>query len=78
MRPAGDLRAVLEDVYSALGLDWDPATTGSVADEVAGVGIEEVRGAMLAQYARRAALTPRPLAASELAAAAELAGRYRV
>ncbi len=78
VRPAGDLRAVLEDVYSALDLDWEPATTGSVADEVADVGIEEVRGAMLAQYARRAALMPRPLAGSELAAAAELAGRYRV
>lgn len=78
VRPAGDLRAVLEDVYSELGLDWDPDTTGSVADEVAGVGIEDVRGAMLAEYARHTALTPRPLAGSELAAAAELVDRYRV
>lgn len=78
VRPAGELRAVLEDVYSELGLDWEPATTGSVADEVAGVGVEEVRETMLAEYARRTSLTPRPLAGAELAAAAELVDRYRV
>ncbi len=78
VRPAGALRAVLEDVYSELGLDWDPATTGSVADEVAGVSIEAVREALLAEYARRTALTPRSLAASELATAQNLVGRYRV
>ena len=78
VRPAGPLRAVLEDVYSALGLEWDPATTGAVADEVPGVSVEDVREAMLAEYAERAALTPRPLAAQELAAANQLVGRYRV
>ena len=30
------LRAVLTDVYDALGLDWDPATVGAVADEAPG------------------------------------------
>ncbi len=78
VRPAGPLRAVLEDVYAALGLEWDPATTGAVADEVPGVSVEDVREAILAEYAERAALTPRPLAAEELAAANELVGRYRV
>jgi octanoyl-[GcvH]:protein N-octanoyltransferase len=39
---------VLEDVYAALGLAWDPATTGSVADEVPDVSIENVQGALLA------------------------------
>jgi len=78
VQPAGPLRAVLEDVYSALGLEWDPATTGAVADEVPGVSVEDVREAMLAEYAERAALTPRPLAARELAAVTELVGRYRV
>ena len=62
----------------ALGLDWDPATTGSVADEVPGVSVEDVRDAILAEYAERTALTRRPLAAEELAAAIELVGRYRV
>lgn len=71
------VRAVLEDVYAELGLDWDPATTGSVADEVPGVSVEDVRRALLEEYARRAPLAPAPLAATELAAARELLPRYR-
>lgn len=78
VEPVGELRAVLEDVYSSLGLAWDPATTGSVAAEAAGTSVEAVREAILAQYATRTALTPRALAADELAVANELVGRYRV
>ena len=29
---AARLRAVLEEVYGALGLEWDPATVGAVAE----------------------------------------------
>ena len=76
--PAGDLRGVLEDVYAELGLEWDPATTGAVADEAPQVTVEDVRDAILSEYARRTTLTPRPLAAAELAVANELVGRYRV
>jgi lipoate-protein ligase A len=72
------IKAVLEDVYAELGLEWDPATTGAVADEVPGVSVEDVRGAILAEYAERATLIRRPLAAEELAAANALVGRYRV
>ena len=43
------LRGALEPVYEALELDWDPATAGSVADEVPGVGLEAVEGALLAE-----------------------------
>jgi octanoyl-[GcvH]:protein N-octanoyltransferase len=76
--PAGDLRAVLEDVYSELGLAWSPATTGSVAAEVPGVSVEDVRTAILTRYAERVALKPRSLTGAELAAADQLVGRYRV
>jgi len=69
---------VLEDVYAELGLEWDPATTGAVADEAPQVTVEDVRDAILSEYARRTTLTPRPLAAAELAVANELVGRYRV
>ncbi len=31
------VRRVLVPVYDALGLDWDPATVGAVADEAPGV-----------------------------------------
>ena len=58
VEPAAELRAVLEDVYRELGLDWDPATTGSVADEVPGVGIDAVRDAILDEYAQDG--NPRP------------------
>lgn len=72
------LRAVLEDVYAELGLDWNPATTGAVEDEVPGVTVEDVRRAMLEEYARRSPLAPTAISADELAAARELVGRYRV
>jgi hypothetical protein len=47
---AGSLRAVLEDVYAALELDWDPATAGGVDDEVPGIGVDAVERAVLAAY----------------------------
>jgi octanoyl-[GcvH]:protein N-octanoyltransferase len=78
VRPTGDLRAVLEDVYSSLGLDWDPARTGSVADEEADVTVDDVRDVMLAEHARRASLTPRALTATELAVGGEIVGCCRV
>ena len=37
---AETLRAVLEDVYAALGLEWDPGTVGAVAEEAPGVGVD--------------------------------------
>jgi lipoate-protein ligase A len=71
------LRAVLEAVYAALGLDWDPATTGAVADEAPAVGLEDVRAALLAQYETRYALTPASLTSDELGHAGKLLGRHR-
>jgi octanoyl-[GcvH]:protein N-octanoyltransferase len=41
------VRDVLVPVYEALGLDWDPATAGAVADEVPGVAWEDVAQALL-------------------------------
>lgn len=72
------VRAVLEDVYAELGLDWDPDTTGSVADEVGGVSVEDVRRALLADYGRRYRLLPASIGAQELERARELVARHRV
>lgn len=72
------LRAVLTDVYGALGLDWDPSTTGAVADEAPGTGIEDVRAALLAEYETRYALAPASLTETDLARAGELLARHRV
>jgi octanoyl-[GcvH]:protein N-octanoyltransferase len=45
------VRDVLMPVYEALGLSWDPATAGAVADEDAGAGLAEVARAIEAEYA---------------------------
>jgi len=78
VEPAAGIRAVLEDVYAALGLEWDPATTGSVAGEVPGVRIDDVRDAILEQYGQHTTLIPRPLTAPERTATTDLLDRYRV
>jgi octanoyl-[GcvH]:protein N-octanoyltransferase len=48
-----ELREVLTPVYAALGLDWEPATTGAVADAVPGTTAAEVEKALLARLAER-------------------------
>ena len=55
------VRAVLEPVYRALGLDWDPATAGAVDDELGDVTYEQVEAAILAEYAHRYELVETPL-----------------
>lgn len=51
------IRKVLTDSYSALGLDWDPATAGAVEDLVPGVDVRAVENALLETYAGHATLT---------------------
>ena len=46
-------RDVLVPVYEALGLDWDPSTTGSVVEEAPGVTYEKVAQAIRDQFATR-------------------------
>jgi octanoyl-[GcvH]:protein N-octanoyltransferase len=45
------IRDVLVPVYAALGLDWDPATAGSFADELGGASFALVRDAIAAEFA---------------------------
>jgi octanoyl-[GcvH]:protein N-octanoyltransferase len=68
------LRAVLEDVYAALELDWDTSTAGAIEDEVAGVGLDEVERAVLAAYGEAVAWE---LDAETLAAAQALEPWHR-
>lgn len=75
---ADRLRSVLADVYAALGLDWDPASVGAVGQEAPGVGLEQVRHALLSEYETRYALTPAPITSADLARAGELVARHRV
>ena len=43
------VRDVLIPVYEALGLDWDPATAGAVADEAPGTTWEDAVAALIAE-----------------------------
>jgi lipoate-protein ligase A len=75
---AARLRDVLQDVYDALGLDWDPATVGAVAAEAPGrVTIEAVQDALLAAYAADYQLVEATVSPAELAAATAKVDRYR-
>jgi lipoate-protein ligase A len=47
------IRDVLGPVYRELGLEWDPATAGSVAAEASGSSFEDVLAALRAAYAER-------------------------
>lgn len=44
------IRSVLTDVYSALGVEWDPATAGAVDDVRPGTTVSQVEDALLQVY----------------------------
>ena len=73
-----ELRKVLVPVYSALGIDWDPATAGSVEDAVPGVTIEEVETAILSALRRRFELRETGLDPQTVALAEQLEPRHLV
>jgi lipoate-protein ligase A len=74
---ADRVRDVLVPVYDALGFEWDPATTGAVVDEAPGVGWEQVRDALLAEYAERYQLVEAELDGETLELARRLAPEHR-
>jgi octanoyl-[GcvH]:protein N-octanoyltransferase len=72
------INEVLGSVYAALGLDWDPAATGSVRSEVASADWERVSDAVVTEYAREYDIIAAELDSGTLALAQELAGEHRV
>lgn len=50
---SGRVREALEPVYAALGVPWSPDTTGSVADEIGAVALDDVRAALVAELDAR-------------------------
>ncbi|MCY1160058.1 MAG: lipoate--protein ligase family protein [Citricoccus sp.] len=61
------VRAVLSDVYAALGLDWDPATAGAASDAEPGITVDAVAAALREAYpgtqaGTRTRITDRPWA----------------
>jgi len=71
------VRDVLVPVYDALGLEWRPETTGSLADESPGVTWDDARAAIEAEYAETYELEPVELDDDTSALAHELAPEHR-
>jgi octanoyl-[GcvH]:protein N-octanoyltransferase len=71
------VRDVLVPVYAALGLDWDPATAGSMAAEAPGLSWEDVANAILGVYAEERELVDAELDGRTLALARRLAPQHR-
>jgi hypothetical protein len=72
------IRAVLVPVYDALGLNWDPATAGSVEDEIGDLGRAAVEEAILARLRDRYELITDGLDSTTLELAAGLEHDHRV
>lgn len=71
------IRGVLEPVYEALGLDWDPETVGAIEEEAAGAGLDPVEAAILERFGKQAPLRPVTLDPGTLEAAEAAAARFR-
>jgi octanoyl-[GcvH]:protein N-octanoyltransferase len=73
------INAVLGPVYAALGLDWDPAASGSVHTEAPSATWDQVRDAIVTEYARDYDLvTADTIDPETLELAQSLAGDHRV
>jgi lipoate-protein ligase A len=73
---ADRVREVLIPVYEALALPWDPATVGSVEEEVPGAGWDAVAQAILDAFALRFDLEPGRLPEAVLARGRKLLPRH--
>jgi lipoate-protein ligase A len=78
VRDTAAVRNVLIPVYQALGLDWDPATTGSVEDEVPGITLDRAIDAILTELEGRYELTDGDFDEETLARARELEGQHAI
>jgi lipoate-protein ligase A len=72
------IREPLIGVYEALGLDWDPATAGSIEDEVPGVTVQRSAEAILARLGQLYDLREEPVDAETLALARRLESDHTV
>jgi octanoyl-[GcvH]:protein N-octanoyltransferase len=72
------INSVLEPVYAALGLDWEPAVTGSVRTEAGSATWDTVTDALVTEYARDYELVEAAVDPETLALARRLAPEHRV
>jgi len=74
---ADRVNGVLHPVYDALGLDWRPEATGSVAGEAPGATWDAVAAAIVAAFGEHYALEPATLDSDTIALARRLAPEHR-
>jgi octanoyl-[GcvH]:protein N-octanoyltransferase len=72
------INEVLEPVYAALGLAWEPAVTGSVRAEAPSTDWAAVRDTIVTEYGRQYDLIEAELDPDTLTLAKELAPEHRV
>jgi octanoyl-[GcvH]:protein N-octanoyltransferase len=72
------IREVLGPVYSALDLEWDPATVGSVVEEAPGLGWDVVVKGLLDSFGRRHDLEEDRIGQETMALAKDLIPRHSV
>ena len=72
------INAVLAPVNAALGLDWNPAASGSVRAEAPSATWDSVSDAIVTEYAREYDITEDSVDAQTLELAQSLAGEHRV
>lgn len=65
------IRSVLTDVEAALGVEWDPATGGSISEVHPHVTVEAVEQAFRDEYAREFELVPSEFTSEELESTAQ-------
>ncbi|MGB0120570.1 MAG: hypothetical protein WBP55_06430 [Solirubrobacterales bacterium] len=71
------VRDVLDPVYRALGLEWNPQTVGAIEDELPGIGLGQVESALLHELETGRQLTPVDLDEPTLTLAQRQSGRFR-
>ena len=76
VRGADRVREILLPVYAALGLEWRPETTGSVAEEALGTSWDDVVHALLDEYGKRYEVEPAELDPGTLELARRLAPEH--
>lgn len=72
------IRAALTDIEAALGVDWDPATGGSISEACPGIETATVQDAFLDAYEARYRLLPGDVTAAEVAACAPYSEAQRL
>ena len=71
------LREVLDPVYGALGLEWDPSTAGALDDREEGIDLESVERALIGAFEREVEVEERELDPATLTIARERLALYK-